>query len=135
MNDTSIYASLKSSDIIYDTTFLMKGIAKLKKEDYAFIRNMRGIMKVPFGKEFVHQEYKNYIRECLLGRDCYKFDIGSNDIYIVATSKGSRREVKKETMFQSGNICGKIVSVVWVNKYINRSFHDKTRKRPHEFLT
>ena len=85
-------------------------------------------MKVPFWKEFVDQEYKNYVRGCLLGRYCYKFDRVSNDIYIVATSKGSIKELKKETTFQSGNICGNIVCDMWVNKYIDRSFHEKMIK-------
>ena len=80
-------------------------------------------------------EYKNYVRGYLLGRDCYKFDRALNDIYIVDISKRSRKEVKKETTFQSGNSCGKIGSEIWVNKYIDRSFHEKMRKRPHEFLT
>ena len=48
-------------------------------------------MKVPFGKEFVDQEYKNYVRGCLLGRDCYKFERALNDIYLVAISKGARK--------------------------------------------
>ena len=44
-------------------------------------------------------------------------------------------KVKKETTYQSSNSCGKIVSEMWVNKYIDRSIHEKMRKRPHEFLT
>ena len=92
-------------------------------------------MKLPFGKAFVDQEHNNYVRGYLLGRGCYKFDRVSNDIYIVATSKGSKKEINKETTFQSGNICGKIVCDMWVNKYIYRSFQEKMRKRPHKFLT
>ena len=67
------------------------GVLQNLKKYYAFIRSIRCIMKVPFGKEYVDQEYKNYFRGCLLGRDCYKFDIVLNDIYIVATAKGSRK--------------------------------------------
>ena len=93
------------------------------------------IMKVPFGKEFVDKKYKNYVRWCLLGRDCVNFDRVSNDIYNVATSKGSRKELNKETILQSGNICGKIVCDMLVNKYIDRSIHEKMRKWPHELLT
>ena len=42
-------------------------------------------MIVIFQKEFVDQEYKNYVRGSLLGSDCYKFDRVLNDIYIVDT--------------------------------------------------
>ena len=50
-------------------------------------------MKVPFGREFVNPEYKNYVRGCLLGRDCVNFDRVLNDIYIIASAKESRKEL------------------------------------------
>ena len=101
MNEKYIYSSLKSSDIKYDKIFLRRGIGELQKKCYAFIRNIRCIMKVPGGEDFLNIEYKNYVRGCLLGRGRFKFDRVSNDIYIVAISNVSRKKLEKKQCFNN----------------------------------
>ena len=76
----------------------------------------------------MNYKYKSYGRFFLLAKDRVKFDRVLNDIYIVATSNGSRKEVKKDTFSHSDERYGRIIDDKWVNKYIDRCFHEKMIK-------